>query len=108
MINTLNDLWIKIEQKFQESEEKTDKKFKDMEMKMNQRFKRVEDKLDIITNTNIAQILKAVTETKVELEETKEEITTKLDEYIEKNELEHKKFECRLADIEIKYKYEKK
>ena len=152
MINTLNDLWIKIEQKFQESEEKTDKKFKDMEMKMDQRFKeaeektdkkfkdmemkmdqrfkeaeektdkkfkdmemkmdqrfkRVEDKLNIITNTNIAQILKAVTETKVELEETKEEITTKLDEYIEKNELEHKKFECRLADIEIKYKYGKK
>lgn len=167
MINTLDELWTKIQvefnNRFNESEEKTDKKFKDMEMKMNQRFKeaeektdkkfkdmeikidqrfkeseektdkklndietridqrlnvtedkidkrfkRVEDKLEIITNTNIAQILKTVTETKVELGETKEEITTKLDEYIEKNELEHKKFECRLADIEIRYKYGKK
>ena len=105
MNQRFKDMEEKIDQRFKEAEEKTDKKFKDMETKMDKRFKIVEDKLAIVTNTNIAQILKTVSETKVELAETKEEITTKLDEYIEKNEFEHKKLDCRLADIEIKYKY---
>ena len=134
MINTLDELWTKIQvefnnrfneseektdkkfkdmetkidQRFKESEEKTDKKFKDLEDKMNQNFKRVEDKLDVVTNTNMAQILTTLNETRVELTEAKEEITAKLDEHIEKNEFEHKTFDCRLADLEIKYKYGKK
>ena len=134
MINTLDELWskiqvefnnrfneseektdkkfkdmeVKIDQRFKETEEKTDKKFKGLEDKMDQNFKRVEDKLDIVTNTNIAQILTTLNETRAELTETKEEITAKLDEYIEKNEFEHKTFDCRLADLEIKYKYGKK
>lgn len=134
MINTLDELWtkiqvefnnrfneseektdkkfkdmeVKIDQRFKEAEEKTDKKFKDLEDKMDQNFKRVEDKLDVVTNTNMAQILTTLNETRAELTETKEEITTKLDEYIEKNEFEHKTFDCRLADLEIKYKYGKK
>ena len=99
------DMETKIDQRFKESEGKTDKKFKDIEDNMNQSFKRVENKLDVVTNTNMAQILKTLNETKTELRETKEEITAKLDEYIEKNEFEHKKFDYRLADIEIKYKY---
>ena len=102
------DMETKIDQRFKESEEKTDKKFKDLEDKMNQNFKRVEDKLDIVTNTNIAQILKTLNETRAELTEVKEGITAKLDEYIERNEFEHKTFDCRLADLEIKYKYGKK
>lgn len=134
MINTLDELWTKIQvefnnrfneseektdkkfkdmetkidQRFKESEEKTDKKFKDLEDKMDQNFKRVEDKLDVVTNTNMAQILTTLNETRVELTEAKEEITAKLDEHIEKNEFEHKTFDCRLADLEIKYKYGKK
>lgn len=134
MINTLDELWTKIQvefnnrfkeseektdkrfkdmetkidQRFKESEEKTDKKFKDIEDKMDQSFKRVEDKLDVVTNTNMAQILKTLNETREELTEVKEGITEKLDEYIEKNEFEHKTFDCRLADLEIKYKYGKK
>ena len=102
------DMEVKIDQRFKESEEKTDKKFKDLEDKMNQNFKRVEDKLDVVTNTNMAQILKTLNETRAELTEGKEGITEKLDEYIEKNEFEHKTFDCRLADLEIKYKYGKK
>ena len=97
-----------IDQRFKESEEKTDKKFKDLEDKMDQNFKRVEDKLDVVTNTNMAQILTTLNETRAELTEAKEEITEKLDEYIVKNEFEHKTFDCRLADLEIKYKYGKK
>ena len=134
MINTLDELWTKIQvefnnrfneseektdkkfkdmetkidQRFKESEEKTDKKFKDLEDKMDQNFKRVEDKLDVVTNTNMAQILTILNETRAELTEAKEEITAKLDEHIEKNEFEHKTFDCRLADLEIKYKYGKK
>ena len=68
---------------------------------------RVEDKLDVVTNTTMAQILKTLNETRAELTEVKEGITEKLDEYIEKNEFEHKTFDCRLADLEIKYKYGK-
>lgn len=124
------DMETKIDQRFKESEEKTDKKIEDMEAKMDQkftkvedkidqrlnitedkmdkRFKRVEDKLDVVTNTNMAQILKTLNETRAELTEAKEGITEKLDEYIEKNEFEHKTFDCRLADLEIKYKYGKK
>ena len=134
MINTLDELWtkiqvefnnrfneseektdkkfkdmeVKIDQRFKEAEEKTDKKFKDLEDKMDQNFKRVEDKLDVVTNTNMAQILTTLNETRAELTEAKEEITEKLDEYIVKNEFEHKTFDCRLADLEIKYKYGKK
>ena len=134
MINTLDELWTKIQvefnnrfneseektdkkfkdmedkidQRFKVAEEKTDKKFKDLEDKMDQNFKRVEDKLDVVTNTNMAQILTTLNETRAELTEAKEEITEKLDEYIVKNEFEHKTFDCRLADLEIKYKYGKK
>ena len=102
------DMEIKMDQRFKETEEKTDKKFKDLEDKMDQNFKRVEDKLDVVTNTNMAQILTTLNETRAELTEAKEEITEKLDEYIVKNEFEHKTFDCRLADLEIKYKYGKK
>ena len=134
MINTLDELWtkiqvefnnrfneseektnkkfkdmeVKIDQRFKEAEEKTDKKFKDLEDKMDQNFKRVEDKLEVVTNTNMAQILTTLNETRAELTEVKEGITAKLDEYIERNEFEHKTFDCRLADLEIKYKYGKK
>ena len=99
MINTLDELWTKIQvefnnrfneseektdkkfkdmetkidQRFKESEEKTDKKFKDLEDKMDQNFKRVEDKLDVVTNKNMAQILTTLNETRVELTEAKEE-----------------------------------
>ena len=87
------DMEDNIDQRFKESEEKTDKKFKVLEDKMDQNFKRVEDKLDVATNTNMAQILKPLNETRAELTEVKEGITEKLDEYIEKNEFEHKKFD---------------
>lgn len=66
--------------------------------KMDQRFAKIENKLDIITNTNLAQILNKLTE-------TKEELSNKLDKHIEKNEFEHKKFDYQLADMELKYKY---
>ena len=102
------DMEDNIDQRSKESEEKTDKKFKDLEDKMDQNFKRVEDKLDVVTNTNMAQILTTLNETRAELTEVKEGITEKLGEYIEKNEFEHKTFDCRLADLEIKYKYGKK
>ena len=50
MINTLDELWTKIQvefnNRFNESEEKTDKKFKDMETKIDQRFKESEEKTD--------------------------------------------------------------
>ena len=73
--------------------------------KMDERFARIEDKLDIMTNTNLAQILNKLTETKAEVTETKEELTIKLDKHIEINEFEHKKFDYKLADMELKYKY---
>ena len=72
---------------------------------MDQRFTRIENKLDIMTNTNMAQILSKLTETKEEVAQTKEEITNKLDKHIEKNEFEHKRFDYKLAEMELKYKY---
>ena len=72
---------------------------------MDQRFARIENKLDIMTNTNMAQILSKLTETKEEVARTKEEITNKLDKHIEKNEFEHKRFDYKLAEMELKYKY---
>ena len=73
--------------------------------KMDERFARIEDKLDIVTNTNLAQILNKLTETKAEVTDTKEELTKKLDKNIEKNEFEHKRFDYKLAEMELKYKY---
>ena len=96
--------------------------------KINQKLTQIEDKLDIMTNTNLAQVLNTVTETKQEvkeikeeliqtnkkvketnekLTEAKEELIDKLDKHIEENELEHKKFDYKLAEMKLKYKYKK-
>ena len=72
---------------------------------MDERFERIEDKLDIMTNANLAQILNKLTETKTEVTETKEELTSKLDKHIEKNEFDHKRFDYHLAEMKLKYKY---
>ena len=72
---------------------------------MDERFAKIEDKLDIMTNTNLAQILNKLTDTKSEVTETKEELTSKLDKHIEKNEFEHKRFDYNLAELKLNYRY---
>ncbi len=106
--------FVAMEERIDKMDEKFETRFKDMEGKfdvrftnMEERFDKVEAKLNITTNTNIAQILNTVTETKEELTKFKKEINDKLDKYIEKNELEHKRFELKLAEETSTYKYKK-
>ena len=139
MINNFDQMWEKMQAEFEKTNNKMDDEFGKVYSKiddessklntkidegfakMDQRFTKIEDKLDIITNTNLAQILNVVTETRKELKEaknklgqtrikdevieTREKINDKLDKHIEKNEFEHKKFDYKLAEMELKYKY---
>ena len=66
--------------------------------KMDKGFEDINNKLDILKNSNMAQILNAQTQ-------NTKEITEKLDKYIEKNEVEHKKFEYDIADIKMKLRF---
>ena len=66
--------------------------------KIYQRFTNIDDKLDVITNVNLAQILNEFTR-------TRNEFNNKLDKHITKDEFEHKRIDYKLAEIEMKYKY---
>ena len=103
----LGSLESKFNERFNSLESKFNERFNSLESKFNERFDKVEarfegieNKLDVITNVNLAQILNEQTRTRIELNK-------KLDNYIAKNELEHKKIEYALtnANIDIKYKY---
>ena len=102
-----NSLESEFNERFNSLESKFNERFNSLESKFNERFDKVEarfegieNKLDVITNVNLAQILNEQTRTRIELNK-------KLDNYIAKNELEHKKIEYALtnANIDIKYKY---
>ena len=73
-------------------------KIKETNDKMDKGFEQVNNKLDIVVNSNIAQILIAQTKNTKELNE-------KIDKYIEKNETEHKKFDYEIADTRMKIKF---
>ena len=103
MDNEFGKVYNKMDDEF----EKTNSKMDDGFHKINQKLTQIEDKLDIMTNTNLAQVLNTVTETKQEVKEIKEELIDKLDKHIEENELEHKKFDYKLAEMKLKYKYKK-
>ena len=90
MINNFDQMWEKMQAEFEKTNNKMDDEFGKVYSKiddessklntkidegfakMDQRFTKIEDKLDIITNTNLAQILNVVTETRKELKEAKE------------------------------------
>ena len=87
MINNFDQMWEKMQAEFEKTNNKMDDEFGKVYSKiddessklntkidegfakMDQRFTKIEDKLDIITNTNLAQILNVVTETRKELKE---------------------------------------
>ena len=85
--------------------DKVDKKFIDFNDKMNEGFSRmdkgfaeVNNKLDILTNSNMAQILMSQNQSTKEMNE-------KLDKYITQNEIEHKKFDYEIAETKMKLKF---
>lgn len=110
--NKMNEKFTIVDQRFEDIENKMNEKFtivgqrfEDIENKINeefaiagQNFEDVENKIDILTNVNLAQILNEQTR-------TRNEINKKLDEYITKNDFEHKRFDYKLAEIEMKYRY---
>ena len=103
LVNLKNEFDEKLgslESKFNERFNSLESKFNERFDKVEARFEEIENKLDVITNVNLAQILNEQTRTRIELNK-------KLDNYIAKNELEHKKIEYALtnANIDIKYKY---
>ena len=103
LVNLKNEFDEKLgslESKFNERFNSLESKFNERFDKVEARFEGIENKLDVITNVNLAQILNEQTRTRIELNK-------KLENYIAKNELEHKKIEYALtnANIDIKYKY---
>ena len=88
------ELFEMLNQRFEKMDERMDK----MEQRMDKGFEQVNNKLDIVVNSNIAQILIAQTKNTKELNE-------KIDKYIERNETEHKKFDYEIADTRMKIKF---
>ena len=82
---SMRELEERVEQKFIKQEENINNKFKEQEEKSNDNFNKIYDKLDIIINVNLAQILNEQTRTRIELNK-------KIDDYIAtKNEFENKR-----------------
>ena len=65
---------------------------------MDKGFAEVNNKLDILTNSNMAQILMSQNQSTKEMNE-------KLDKYITQNETEHKKFDYEIAETKMKLKF---
>ena len=82
---SMQELEERVDQKFIKQEEIINNKFKEQEEKSNDNFNKIYDKLDIIINVNLAQILNEQTRTRIELNK-------KIDDYIAtKNEFENKR-----------------
>ena len=106
--NKVDQRLNKMDKKFDEIDkrfDKVDKKFIDVNDKMNEGFSRmdkgfaeVNNKLDILTNSNMAQILMSQNQSTKEMNE-------KLDKYITQNEIEHKKFDYEIAETKMKLKF---
>lgn len=108
-LDKMDDKFGKIDQRFQQFDDKMNKGFKEVNDKMNKGFREinnkmengfaeVNNKLDVLANSNMAQILISQTQ-------STKEINEKLDKYIAKNEIEHKKFDYEIADTKMKLKF---
>ena len=68
----------------------------------------IKDQIHMIKDVNMASLINNNNKTKQELKETIKEtehrLNQKLDKYLEKNEVEHKKFEYQIANLEWKNK----
>ena len=113
----------KMDARFAEQDKKWDAKFKEQDKKwegrfaeqdkkaeernkvVDSRFDKIENMLDMMVNVNLAKILNEQTKTRTELANTRIELKNDLNKYIKQNEYEHKKMECKLAEIEMKYGY---
>ena len=80
--------------------DKVDKSFENVDKQL----KKSDNKLEITTNSNLAQILVEQAREHKEQEKFSKELIEKIDSYMMKNEVEHKKFEYKIADIEMKQK----
>ena len=88
----------KMNKGFKEVNDKMNKGFREINNKMDNGFAEVNNKLDVLANSNMAQILISQTQ-------STKEINEKLDKYIAKNEIEHKKFDYEIADTKMKLKF---
>ena len=64
----------------------------------------LKERLDIVTQINLPQILLEQTRMGQEQKQQFKQLNEKIDSYIQKNEVEHKKFEYKIAEIEMKQK----
>ena len=96
-LNKVENRLDKVENRLDKVENTVDNihiKVQDLRDDMNANFKKINDKLDGVTNSNIAQILSNQTKFKNQINNK----TTY-------NELEHKKFDCRITELELQRKY---
>ena len=99
--NKIDEKFDKMDERFDKMDEKFDKMdkgFREINDKVDKGFEDINNSLDVLTNSNLAQILNAQTR-------NTKEITDKLDRYIVKNERDHKKFEYEIADTKMKLKF---
>lgn len=102
MDQKINDLDKKMDQKINGLDKKMNKKFNNLETQMtdlrndmNNNFEKINNKLDGVTNSNLAQILT-----------NQIKFQNKINSQIRYNELEHKKLDCRISELELrKYQY---
>ena len=88
----------KMDNGFKKIKDKVDNGFKEINDKVDEESRKINNKLDVITNSNMAQILSAQTN-------NMKQMNQKLDKYIEKNEVEHKKFDYEISNLEMNLKF---
>ena len=62
---------------------------------------KIEEDVDIIKNVNLATIIEAQQRTNEKIDETRKELSDKIDKYIKSNEVEHKKFDYKISRLEL-------
>ena len=114
----IDELWLKMQKEFNKQNEninKLDKKVGNIESKVTaiedkvtnvedkvgnieSKVNTIDNKVDVISNSNIAQILYELTRINTEMNE-------KLNNFMEVNQVEHKKFEYEISKLGLEIKY---
>ncbi len=106
---TIDELWQNLKpiiNKIENKVDKLDNKVDNIEDKVDKleiEVKEIKGEMHTIQDINMTSLIKLQMQTIQEIKKTNQ----KLDKYIQKNEVEHKKFEYQIADLEWKSKITK-
>ncbi len=95
--DSLENKFDNLENRFGDMKNSFENKFEEIDNKIgevNTNVKKINEKLDMVTNSNIAQILT-----------NQMRFQNEINGKIRYDELEHKKFDCRISELELQKNY---